>query len=70
MSHHPHTICKGEELMAKTYRNGLFLKKSYKSPKIRISEKIRTKKDLKKKSVFVRTNLYEWEHCLQTGEIK
>ncbi len=41
--HHTHTICKRAELMSKTYKNGLFKKKTYKSPKIRIFEKIRTK---------------------------
>ncbi len=35
--------------MSKTYKNGLFKKNSYKSPKIRIFEKIRTKTDFKKK---------------------
>ncbi len=41
-------------------------KNPYKSPKIRIFEKIRTKiptkTDFLKKSVLVRTNPYEWEH--------
>ncbi len=45
ISHHSHTIFKRAELMSKTYKNGLFKKKKnpYKSPKIYIFEKIRTK---------------------------
>ncbi len=49
--------------MNKTYKNGLLKKNSYKSPKIRIFEKTRTKTDFLKKSVLVRTNPYEGEHC-------
>ncbi len=40
-----------------------FKKNPYKSLKIRIFEKIRTKTDFFKKSELVRTNPYEWEHC-------
>ncbi len=68
ISYHTHTICKRAELMSKTQKNDLFKKKNpYKSPKIRIFEKICTKMDFLKKSVLVRTNPYEWEHCAKVG---
>ncbi len=42
ISHHTHTICKRAELMSKTHKNDLLKINPYKSPKIRIFEKIRT----------------------------
>ncbi len=62
-----HTICKRAELMSKIYKNGLLKKKIrtkvQKSVFLKNSVQKSVQKRIKKKSVLVRTNPYEWEHC-------